>query len=153
MSTSTGRVLSRPARVDGNVITAAAASALPVGRYALAYRVTSEDGHVINKAMGFSVRLADPDSTAQTISLSNTPVVLSGTRVGTRTLKLKGDLSKAIGRVTWRLPGFPDPFEWPLANGKARGMLPFPGAYSVTVTAYSSASSVKVLSGVIRITP
>ena len=151
--TATGGSLSQPARVSGSVVTASATSALPAGRYALAYHVTSEDGHVIGNARGFSVRLADPVSAPQTVTLSGTSVGLSGTRVGTRSLKLKGELRRAIGQVTWRLPGFPEPFEWSLAKGKARGMLPFPGTYSVTVTAYSSASSVRTLNGVIRIAP
>ena len=108
---------------------------------------------MIGNARGFSVRLADPVSAPQTVTLSGTSVGLSGTRVGTRSLKLKGELRRAIGQVTWRLPGFPEPFEWSLAKGKARGMLPFPGTYSVTVAAYSSASSVRTLTGVIRIAP
>ena len=151
--TATGRSLSQPARVSGSVVTASATSALPAGRYALAYRVISEDGHVIGNARGFSVRLADPVSAPQTVTLSGTSVSLSGTRVGTRSLKLKGELRRAIGQVTWRLPGFPEPFVWSLAKGKATGMLPFPGTYSVMVTAYSSASSTRTLTGVVRISP
>jgi methionine-rich copper-binding protein CopC len=150
--TSSGRSLSQPARVSGSFVTATLARALSAGRYALAYRVTSEDGHVISNALGFSVRLADPASSPTSFTLSGTRVGLSGTRVGTRTIELKGDLRKAIGRVTWRLPGFPAPFEWSLSGGKAKGMLPFPGEYSVTVTAYSSATSQRTLTGVIRIT-
>lgn len=78
------------------------------------------------------------------------PVIV---RVGTRTIKLTGPLRKAIGQVTWRLPGFPAPFEWSLSQGKATGMLPFPGEYSVKVTAYTSATSTRILTGVIRIGP
>jgi len=151
--TASGRSLSQPARVSGSVVTASATSALPAGRYALAYRVISEDGHVISNARGFSVRLADPVSAPRTVTLSGTSVSLSGTRVGTRSLKLKGELRRAIGQVVWRLPGFPEPFEWSLTKGKAAGMLPFPGTYSVTVTAYSSASSTRTLTGVVRISP
>jgi methionine-rich copper-binding protein CopC len=150
--TSSGATLSGPARVSGSSVTAPVRS-INAGRYALVYRVTSADGHVISNARGFSVRLADPVSAPQTVTLSGTSVSLSGTRVGTRSLKLKGELRRAIGQVTWRLPGFPEPFEWSLAKGKATGMLPFPGTYSVTVTAYSSASSTRTLTGVVRISP
>ncbi len=150
--TSSGATLSGPARVSGSSVTAPVRS-INAGRYALVYRVTSADGHVIANSIGFSVRLSDPPSSATTVRLSGESVGMSGTRVGTRSLKLKGELRRAIGQVTWRLPGFPEPFEWSLAKGKARGMLPFPGTYSVTVTAYSSASSVRTLTGVIRIAP
>lgn len=150
--TSSGRSLSQPARVSGSVITAALPGALPAGRYALAYRVVSDDGHAVSQAVGFSVRLADPVARPTSATLSGVRVGVSGTRVGTRTIELTGDLRKAIGRVTWRLPGFPVPFEWSLSQGRATGMLPFPGTYSVTVTAYSSATSERSLTGVIRIT-
>jgi methionine-rich copper-binding protein CopC len=150
--TSSGATLSGPARVSGSSV-AAPVRSINAGRYALVYRVTSADGHVIANSIGFSVRLSDPPSSATTVRLSGESVGMSGTRVGTRSLKLKGELRRAIGQVTWRLPGFPEPFEWSLAKGKARGMLPFPGTYSVTVTAYSSASSVRTLTGVIRIAP
>ena len=149
---STGATLSGPARVSGSSVTASVRT-LPAGRYAMVYRVTSADGHSIANALGFSVRLPDPPSSASTIRLSGETVGLSGTRVGTRTLRLRGDLRKAIGQVTWRLPGFAEPFTWSLSKGRAQGMLPFAGSYSVTVTAYTSASSTRTLTGVIRITP
>ena len=148
---STGTSLSGPARVSGSSVTAPVRSA-PSGRYALVYRVTSADGHSIANALGFSVRLPDPPSSASTLRLSGESVSLSGTRVGTRTVRLRGDLRKAIGQVTWRLPGFPEPFTWSLANGRATGMLPFAGSYSVVVTAYTSAASTHTLTGVVRIT-
>lgn len=148
---SAGETLSGPARVSGASVTAAVRSA-PAGRYALVYRVTSADGHTVANAVGFSVRLPDPSSTPNTLRLSGESVRLSGTRVGTRTLRLGGDLRRAIGQVTWRLPGIPEPFTWSLAKGRATGMLPFAGSYSVTVTAYTSASSTHTLAGVIRIT-
>jgi methionine-rich copper-binding protein CopC len=149
---STGATLSGPARVSGSSVTASL-RALPAGRYAMVYRVTSADGHSISDALGFSVRLPDPPSSAATLRLSGETVGLSGTRVGTRTLRLRGDLREAIGQVTWRLPGIPEPFTWSLAKGRAKGMLPFAGSYSVTVTAYSSASSTRTLTGVVRISP
>ena len=147
---STGISLSGPARVSGASVTAAVRTTSS-GRYALVYRVTSADGHVIANALGFSIRLPDPPSSPSTVRLSGESVSLSGTRVGTRTLRLRGDLRRAIGQVAWRLPGFPEPFTWSLANGRATGMLPFAGSYSVTVTAYASASSTRTLTGVIRI--
>ena len=148
---STGTSLSGPARVSGSSVTAPVRSA-PAGRYALVYRVTSADGHAIANALGFAVRLPDPQSSPSTLRLSGESVRLSGTRVGTRTVRLLGDLRKAIGQVTWRLPGIPEPFTWSLANGRATGMLPFAGSYSVVVTAYTSASSTHTLTGVVRIT-
>ena len=149
---SSGASLAGPARVSGSSVTASVRS-LPAGRYAMAYRVTSADGHTIAQAFGFSIRLPDPPSSPTSVRLSGETVSLSGTRVGTRTLRLRGDLRKAIGQVTWRLPGFAEPFTWSLSKGRAQGMLPFAGSYSVTVTAYASASSTRTLTGVIRITP
>ena len=148
---STGATLSGPARVSGSSVTASVRT-LPAGRYVMAYRVTSADGHTIAQAFGFSIRLPDPPSSPTSVRLSGETVSLSGTRVGTRTVRLRGDLRKAIGQVTWRLPGIPEPFTWSLANGRATGMLPFAGSYSVVVTAYASASSTRTLTGVIRIT-
>ena len=150
--TSSGATLSGPARVSGSSVTAPVRS-INAGRYALVYRVTSVDGHVIANSIGFSVRLSDPPSSATTVRLSGESVGMSGTRVGTRTLRLRGDLRNAIGQVAWRLPGIPEPFTWSLAKGRAKGMLPFAGSYSVTVTAYSSASSTRTLTGVVRISP
>ena len=150
--TASGRVLSRPARVSGSVATAPVAP-LTSGRYALVYRVRSADGHTISNAIGFSVRLQDPPAATTTLRLSGERLTLSGSRVGTRTLRLSGDLRRAIGTVTCRLPGFPEPFQWELRQGRATGMLPFAGAYALTVTAYASASSTRTLSGVTRIRP
>lgn len=150
--TSSGVTLSGPARVTGSSVTASV-RLTSAGRYALVYRVISADGHTVSNALGFSVRLPDPPSAKATVRLSGTSVGLSGTRVGTRTLRLRGELRKAIGQVSWRLPGFPEPFTWSLSKGRARGMLPFAGSYSVTVTAYTSASSTRMLTGVVRISP
>lgn len=149
---ASGASLAGPARTFGSSVTASVRS-LSTGRYAVAYRVTSADGHTVANAFGFSIRLPDPTSSPASVRLSGESVSLSGTRVGTRTLRLRGELRKAIGQVTWRLPGFPEPFTWSLSRGRATGMLPFAGSYAVTITAYTSASSTRTLTGVVRITP
>jgi len=147
-----GVAVSGAARVSGSSVSASVPS-LAAGRYALVYRVTSADGHVIANALGFSVRRADPPAKPVSLRLSRDKVSMSGIRVGTRTVRLSGALRNAIGQVTWRLPGFPESFEWNLSRGKASGMLPFPGTYSVTITAFASASSTRTLTGTVRISP
>ena len=147
---SRGAVLSSTARVSGAMVSAPV-SRLSPGRYALVWKVRSEDGHEASQASGFSVARSDPFASPRSVRLSGVSVGLSGDRVGTRTVTLSGSLSGAIGQVEWRIPGVSAPFVWNLSSGRARGMLPFAGTYSVTIRAYTSATSSKVLSGRIRI--
>lgn len=149
--TRTGAVKSSAARVTGSTVSASVPSTLPAGRYALVWNVVSEDGHPVSKASGFSVKRPDPPASSTTLRLSGQTVTLSGDRVGWRTLTLGGTLARSIGEVEWRFPGIPAPFSWTLSSGRAQGMLPFAGTYSVVIRAYTSATSSKVLTGSIRI--
>ena len=119
------------------------------GRYALMYRVTSDDGHVISRASGFSVGLPDPSAVPTTMSLGGQTVRITGTRVGKRTIGLPWP--KAIGEVSWRLPGVAESFTWAVVNGQAQGMLPFAGVYRVIIKVYTSATAVQTLRGRVRI--
>lgn len=147
---SSGSVRSGSARVNGATVSAPVAQLTP-GRYALVWDVVSDDGHLVSAASGFAVRRQDPPASATTRRISGQAITLSGDRVGTRSVVLSGGLSGAIGQVEWRIPGVPAPFTWTLSSGRARGMLPFAGTYAVTIRAYTSATSSKVLTGSIRI--
>ena len=147
---SAGKTMSSAARVVGSIATAPV-SRLSAGRYAVTWNVVSEDGHRVTQASGFSVALRDPVAEPVTLSLSGRSIDLSGDRVGTRTLALGGTLKRAIGQVEWRFPGMSAPFVWKLSAGRATGMLPFAGTYSVTIRAYSSATSSTTLTGPVRI--
>ena len=148
--TSSGRTMSSAARLTG-IVVSAPVSRLTAGRYALVWDVISEDGHRVSQASGFSVTLRDPVSAPVTVTLSGSPVALSGDRVGTRSVTLAGSLKRAIGQVEWRFPGMSAPFVWKLSGGRASGMLPFAGTYSVTIRAYASATSSTTLTGSVRI--
>lgn len=148
--TRSGAVKSGSARVTGSTVSAPVSRLTP-GRYALVWKVASDDGHPVHQASGFSVGRADPPASPTTVRLSGEAVTLSGDRVGTRSFALGGTLVRAIGQVEWRYPGLAAPFVWSLSSGKARGMLPFAGTYSVTIRAYTSATSSRVLVGSIRI--
>ena len=147
---SSGAVMSASPRVSGGSVSTSVSRLRP-GRYALVWRVVSEDGHPVTQASGFSVGRADPAASAVTVRLSGTRVTLSGNRVGTRSLALDDALRGAIGQVEWRFPGLSAPFTWPLSSGRARGMLPFAGTYSVVIRAYTSATSSRTLVGTVRI--
>lgn len=145
----TGKVLSTGASVTGSTTTARVSSLRPA-RYALIYDVTSEDGHRAHVASGFSVGVSDPASRSRVVQLGGYSVRLSGDRVGTRTITLPW--ANAIGEVTWTYKGIPGPFTWTLSRGKASGMLPFAGTYTVRVNAFTSVSQNYAFTGTVRIT-
>ena len=74
---------------------------------------------------------------------------LSGARVGVRTLRLWGGLEE--GTAEWRHPFLPAPLTWTFADGRARGMLPFPGTYRLTVRALTDGFSERIVSGTVTI--
>lgn len=143
-----GHRYSSIAKYSGATVTAAL-SGLSRGRYAVMYHVTSDDGHVVARASGFSIQVPDPAATRTMLQLNGQSVGLSGARVGTRTLTMPW--SRSIGEVSWQLPGVEEPFVWLISGGKATGMLPFAGTYRLTIKAYTSATSSQTLTGRVRI--
>ncbi|NHC45808.1 copper resistance CopC family protein [Motilibacter aurantiacus] len=130
-----GAVRSRPATYSGSSVSAATPG-LPKGRYALVWSVVSGDGHRVTSARAFSVGLPTPAAPAKTLSMTDgsgkkRTARLSGDRVGVRSLALP---VRAIdGTVSLSHPKLPTALVWKAAGRSARGMLPFPGTYSVTV--------------------
>lgn len=148
---ASGSVVSTRSRIVGMSATASMATKAK-GRYALVWDIVSEDGHRVQQARGFSVGKPDPAARTETLQFSGVSTTLSGTRVGTRTLRLPSAYAKAIGEVQWRHSKISAPFVWKVNAGTARGMLPFPGTYSVLIKVYLSATAAKTLIGTVRIT-
>lgn len=144
-----GRVMSSGARVSGSTATAVVGN-LGIARYAMVYDVSSDDGHRVNVASGFSVGIPDPPSRSRRIAIGGYSVRMSGTRVGTRTITLPWP--NAIGEVRFKYRGVPGYFTWVLSRGRASGMLPFAGAYRAYVNAYTSVAQNYSFAGSVRIT-
>ncbi|NHC15880.1 copper resistance CopC family protein [Motilibacter deserti] len=130
-----GAVRSRPATFAGSSVQAGTPG-LPKGRYALVWSVLSSDGHRITSARAFSVGLATPSAAAKTLTMKDAknrsrPVRLSGDRVGVRTLGLP--VNALDGTVSLSHPRIPTALVWQAKGTSARGMLPFPGTYAVTI--------------------
>lgn len=146
---ASGDVLSRTTTCTGVTVGAVPLRPLARGRYVLAYDVTSADGHRVRAATAFSVGLRTPDALPRAVALGGVTIGMSGTRVGLRTLRIPG--SRGIGTVTWQRSGLDVPLTWSVRDGRASGMLPYPGLYSVTVSIWESAWDSRVLRGTVRI--
>jgi methionine-rich copper-binding protein CopC len=144
-----GRPRAGAPRIAGRELTAQVTGSLGPGRYAYAYEVTSGDGHVIRRAVPFAVKVTTPAAPAATVTLSGQRLRLSGARVGVRELRLWGGLEE--GTAEWRHPFLAVPFTWTFSAGRARGMLPFPGAYRLTVRALVDGFSERTVSGTVTI--
>lgn len=146
----TGIVRSGPAVVDGPVVRAPVLGALPHGRYAWWWSVTSADGHRVVSASAFAIGVRTPPARPVRVRIGRRVLRLSGLRVGMRTLRLWGGLQD--GTVEWRLPRLLAPLRWTFAAGRARGMLPFAGTYEVVVRADVGEFGQQLAVGTIRIT-
>jgi methionine-rich copper-binding protein CopC len=144
-----GRSRAGAPRIAGRELTAQVTGTLGPGRYAYAYEVTSGDGHVIRRAVPFAVEVPTPAAPAATVTLGGQRLRLSGARVGVRTLALWGGLEE--GTAEWRHPFLDTPLTWTFAAGRARGMLPFPGTYRLTVRALADGFSERTVSGTVTI--
>lgn len=144
-----GRDRAGTARLEGRELTAQVRGTLGPGRYAYAYVVTSADGHVIRRAIAFSVRSRTPAAKAATVTLSGQRLRLSGAKVGTRTLSLWGGLRE--GTAEWRHPALDAPLTWTFRGGRATGLLPFPGTYRLTVRALADGFSERTVTGTVTI--
>lgn len=144
-----GRERAGAARLRGRELSAPVRGTLGPGRYAYAYVVTSADGHVIRRAVAFSVRSRTPSAKATAVTLSGQRLRLSGAKVGMRTLSLWGGLRD--GTVEWRHPALDAPLTWTFRGGRARGLLPFAGTYRLTVRALVDGFSERTVSGAVTI--
>jgi methionine-rich copper-binding protein CopC len=144
-----GRSRSGAPRSAGREVSAPVRGTLDPGRYAYAYVVTSGDGHMIRRAVPFAVGVVTPPAQATTVTLGGLRLRLSGARVGVRELRLGDGLEQ--GTAEWRHPFLAVPFTWTFADGRARGMLPFPGAYRLTVRALVDGFSERTGSGTVTI--
>jgi hypothetical protein len=136
--------------ITGGVLTAPL-SALAPGRYAYTYTVESLDGHVITGSLAFAVRTRTRAATPATVVLTDRRVRLSGARVGQRTLRLWAGVRE--GTVRWTSPLVTAPFVWTIRDGKASGLLPFAGDYTLEVRARTSLFHETIAIGTTTIQP
>jgi methionine-rich copper-binding protein CopC len=136
--------------ITGGVLTAPL-SALAPGRYAYTYIVESLDGHVITGSLAFAVRTRTRAATRATVVLTDRRVRLSGARVGQRTLRLWAGVRE--GTVRWTSPLVAAPFVWTIRHGKASGLLPFAGDYTLEVRARTSLFHETIAIGTTTIQP
>lgn len=137
---------------DHSRVSARTRRALPAGRFALEFSVTSQDGHQIARAFGFGVEVSTPASQRKRIRLASSSsgaaprVVISGTRVGARAIRVRMPAGTTGGQVQLTCNREGDapakvsaPFVWRLGAtsdgvATARGYLPTPCRYTVTLT-------------------
>ena len=151
-----------PVRVSSQVVggssrlTLTPAKALGSGRFAVRYSVTSADGHVIAGALAFSVNSGTAQAPSQSRTLSDgTKVVLSGAKVGSRSLTLTTSAKSGVVELTH--PSLGAPLRWKVVgNGKsakASGVLPFSGTWSVTARLRVSQYKESVGTGSFSVSP
>jgi len=120
---------------DRSSVTLAPAKTLPRGMYALRWSVTSADGHVVTGASTFAVGNRGKAGRAVTVTAkgrNGKSLTLRTTNgVGAKTFTFTGG-----GKVTGlelRHKRLGATLEIPVANGKASGVLPLPGEWTLTV--------------------
>jgi hypothetical protein len=126
-------------------------SVLGPGRYAYTYTVESLDGHVITGSVAFAVRTRTRAASPASVMLTDRRVRLSGARVGQRTLRLWAGVRE--GTVRWMSPLVAAPFVWTIRDGKASGLLPFAGDYTLEVRARTSLFHETIATGATTIQP
>jgi methionine-rich copper-binding protein CopC len=136
--------------ITGGVLTAPL-SVLGPGRYAYTYTVESLDGHVITGSVAFAVRTRTRAASPASVMLTDRRVRLSGARVGQRTLRLWAGVRE--GTVRWMSPLVAAPFVWTIRDGKASGLLPFAGDYTLEVRARTSLFHETIATGATTIQP
>lgn len=121
---------------DKSTVTLTPTKALPRGMYALRWSVTSADGHIVTGASTVAVGnggKAGRPVTAPVKAQSGKSLDLRTTNgVGAKTFTITGDGAKVTG-IELRHKRLGATLEIPVANGKANGILPFPGEWNVTV--------------------
>lgn len=123
---------------------------LPNGRYAVGWRLTSADGHVLAGAISFTVNIANLPGKATSLVLK--PAVaarVSASLVGARTITFA---SKAkSGEVLLTNAALPGPITWRITgNGKlakASGVIPFAGTWNIEVSLFAGALDFVVAKG------
>jgi methionine-rich copper-binding protein CopC len=145
-----GTRISGPATINGAVVTASLPQLAP-GRYAYVYTVESVDGHVITGSVAFAVRTRTRAASPVSVMLTDRRVRLSGARVGQRTLRFWDGVRE--GTVRWTSPLVAAPFVWTIRDGKASGLLPFAGDYTLEVRARTSLFHETIATGSTTIQP
>lgn len=121
---------------DKSTVTLTPTKALPRGMYALRWSVTSADGHIVTGASTFAI--GQKGKTGKTLTVTakarngNTLMVVTTSGVGAKTFTFTGAGAKVTG-IELRHKRLGATLEIPVANGKANGILPFPGEWALTV--------------------
>jgi hypothetical protein len=107
---------------------------LPAGLYALRWSVVSADGHVVTGASTFAVKTKAPSGKGIPITVAASgkklSAALTASRVGAMTLKAP---STSFVRAELKHKQLGATMTLPLVNGQAAVVLPFAGAWSLTL--------------------
>jgi hypothetical protein len=118
----------------GSSVTLTPAKKLPRGLYALRWSVVSADGHVITGASTFAVgargKRGRPANLTVTGSARKSLVVRTTNGVGTKTFTVA---STKVTGLELRHKRLGATLEIPVSAGKAAGILPYPGEWTITV--------------------
>ncbi len=151
----TGAQIAVTGTARGNTITIRPSSTLKPSRYAAAWHVLSDDGHLVSGASSFAVKTTSPK--ARPSMIPTTPAVptrISGARVGSRTVVF--DRRIKSGMVEWTTSRLSEPLTWKAysahAKGKSVGILPFAGTWSMKATLYTG-TAVIVVTGSTYVAP
>jgi len=121
---------------DKSTLTLTPSKPLPRGMYALRWSVTSADGHVVTGASTFAVgrnKTSGKPMNITAIGRNRTRVTLRTTNgIGSKTFTFPATESKIVG-LELRHKRLGATLELPVVNGKAMGILPFAGEWTLTV--------------------
>ena len=131
-----GKVVTAHYRADANgalqVLTPT--KALAAGLYAMRWSVVSDDGHVVTGASTFTVKVKAPTRKGMAFTLASgsktTRAALTASRVGAMTVKAP---SGAFVRAEFKHRRLGATLTVALTGGQARVVLPFAGAWTVTM--------------------
>lgn len=146
MTTAAGTSIPVRTRIAGARVIITPSLALPAGAVAVDWTVKSDDGHVVSAAAGYWIGNAGSPGTSR--PLATTPAVparIRGTKPGPVTVTFNRN---ATGDIEWSNAALPGPITWHVAPGKSwsssSGVLPLPGAWTMTATLLVAGGSVLV---------
>jgi len=120
---------------DQTAVSLTPTKTLPRGMYALRWNVTSADGHIVTGASTFTVGVrGKPGKTVNVTAMSpngKTITVKTTNGVGAKTIGMTG--GEKVSGLELRHRRLGATLEIPVVSGKASGILPFAGEWTLTI--------------------
>lgn len=114
----------------GNRVSVIPARTLPKGAYAVTWSVVSEDGHTVNGAAAFGVRIVpERGPSVPVVTMPSSDMTLSSSRPGRLILKYS---QRVTGELEWMHPALLGPVTWGFDGRTASGVLPFAGTWALS---------------------